>query len=147
NADGGDRTDFFEATLMDFTKGSVIALSVGLVLTATSILITQASAVLERAEQSRALDKMGAPRGYISRVTWLETLGPLVVALAMGTLAGVALALPMAQAAASVGAEATSGPLVLGAVLTAGVALTIGALAATQPLQRQVLAVLERRND
>ena len=147
NADAGDRTGFFEATLWDFTKGSVIALSVGLVLTATSILITQASAVLERAEQSRALDRMGAPRGYISRVTWLETLGPLVVALAMGTLAGASLALPMAQAAETVGAEASSGPLVLSAVLAAGVALTIGALAATQPLQRQVLAVLERRND
>lgn len=139
--------NFAEGAAWDFTKGALITLAVGLILTATSTLITQASAVLERAEQSRALVKMGAPRGYLSRVTWIETLGPLLVAILLGSGLGLAMAAPMATLASSVGKEATLGPAVLATVLAAGLALVIAALLATRPLQRQVLEVQQRRND
>ncbi|AQP49030.1 hypothetical protein BW730_17535 [Tessaracoccus aquimaris] len=140
-------TSFVEGAAWDFTKGALITLAVGLVLTATSVLITQASAVLERAEQARALDKMGAPRSFLTRATWLETLGPLVLAMVLGSGLGIAMATPMAEFAGSVGARASTGTLILGSVLIAGLALVTAALLATRPLQRQVLAVHERPND
>ena len=67
--------------------------------------------------------------------------------MVLGAGLGIAMATPMAEFADSVGAEASTGPLILGSVLVAGLALVSAALLATRPLQRQVLAVHERRND
>lgn len=139
---------FVERSAWDFSVGALITLSVGMALTATSILITQASAVLERAEQSRALCKMGAPVSFLTRVTWLETLGPLVLAAALGVAAGLALASPLRALAASMGqAGDNTGVILLLAVLAAGLGLAAAALTASRPLQRQVLAVQDRPRD
>ena len=51
---------FVYSILWDVDKGAVITLAFGFALTATSILITQASGTIERAEQSRSLHRMGA---------------------------------------------------------------------------------------
>lgn len=75
------------------------------------------------------------------------TLGPLVLAMALGAGLGIAMVTPMTELAGSVGAEALTGPRLLGSVLAAGLALVVAALPATRPLQRQVLAVHERRTD
>ncbi len=141
---GSAVTDFVTAARWDFTTGAMITLGIGMVLSAASILITQASAVFERAEQSRALTKMGAPSGYLSRVSWLETLGPLVLALAMAAALGAAMADPLRMIG---GTDTSTGLLILAGVLGAGFVLAVGALAAAEPLQRQVLGVQRRRND
>lgn len=138
---------FAQEATWDFTKGALITLGVGLILTATSVLITQASAVLERGEQSRAMTRMGAPAGYLVRVTWIETLGPLLVALVLGGGLGTAMARPMAAVASSFGQNATTGPAVLSSVMLAGLVLVVAALLATLPLQKQVLRVQERARD
>lgn len=141
-------TNFAMASRWDFTKGVMITLAVGLVLTATSILITQASAVFERAEQTRALAKMGASPSFLTRVMWLETVAPVAVAVLLGYGLGVALAWPMVQFASKFGFEAPlAGPLVMGGVIVAGLALAAGAVAACLPLQRQVLGEQRRAND
>lgn len=148
--DGGhaELADFVVATRWDFTKGVIITLAVGMILTATSILITQASAVFERAEQSRALAKMGAPRSFLTRVMWLETIGPVAVAIVMGYVMGIALAMPMVRLAQQFGMEPPlDGALVMVAVIVAGLALTAAAITACLPLQRQVLDEHRRAND
>lgn len=147
NGDEGVRQTFAQGAAFDFTKGALITLAVGLILTATSVLITQASAVLERAAQSRALTRMGASAGYLTRVSWIETIGPILVAMALGTVMGTGMAIPMSRVAARLGQEATTGPVILGTVLGAGLLLVMGALLATRPLQAQVLGTLERHND
>lgn len=135
------------STQWDFTKGVMITLAVGFLITATSIFISQASSVFERAEQSQALARMGAPTSYLTKVMWLETLGPLVVATVMGTLLGMGMAFPMVQLAADFGLEPTTGVLLVGAVLIAGLLLALAALIACGPLQKQVLTGTRRKND
>lgn len=138
---------FAESAQWDFTKGIIITLAIGFVLTATSILITQASAVFERAEQSIAMHKMGAPRAYGLRVMWLETMGPLVLAVTMGAALGMGLALPMLQFARQQGIETDTGVEMMVVVLITGIVLAMGALAACHPLQHQVSAGQRRTND
>lgn len=139
--------DFAAATQWDFTKGVIITLAVGFILTATAIFISQASAVFERAEQSQSLARMGAPTSYLTRVMWLETLGPLVIATVLGAGLGFAMAAPMVAMAADFGYDPTVGPIIMGAVMVAGLGLAVLALAACGPLQRQVLAGARRKND
>lgn len=140
--------DFTMATQQwDVTKGVIITLAVGFVLTATSIFISQASAVFERAEQSQAMARMGAPTSYLTKVMWLETLAPLVLAVLMGAGLGVAMAWPMYRLVTDFGLDPTVGPLIMAGVLVSGLALAVLALAACGPLQRKVLAGTRRKND
>ncbi|ACV05778.1 ABC transporter permease [Kytococcus sedentarius] len=139
---------FATTTGWDFTKGAAITLGVGLVVAATATYITQASAVFERAEQTRSLYRMGSSTGFLRRVAWLEVFGPLVLALGLGWLLGMGLALPMASDATNFGYERSStGPVLMGGILVAGLAFTVLALTATSPLQRQVLRDQRRRAD
>lgn len=138
---------FAAASQWDFTKGAIITLACGFLLTATSILINQASAVFERAEQSVAMHKMGAPFSYGNKVMWLETLGPLVMATVLGAVLGALMAMPMYELARSHGMDAGPGPFIMATVLAAGLGLTVLALAACHPLQRNVLAQDRRAND
>lgn len=139
---------FATATAFDITKGVLITLAIGFVLAAAGTYITQASAVFERAEQSRAMHRMGASAAYLRRVAWLEVMAPLVLSLALGAGLGALLASPLAAAAVSKGFEQNgTGPVILGGTLAAGVTLTALALLATAPLQRGVMAELRRRAD
>ena len=146
----GDNTaqqSFAAAAQWDFTKGAIITLGVGFALTAMSIFIAQASAILERAEQSLALSNMGASARFLTRVTWWETLAPLVLAITMGAGLGLLLGLPMASMAEGMGLEIWTGLPIMAGVLLTGVVLAIAALAACGPLQARVLATHERHND
>jgi hypothetical protein len=145
--DDGVTQSFASAAQWDFTKGAIITLGVGFALTAMSIFIAQASAILERAEQSLALANMGASARFLTRVTWWETLAPLVLAITLGAGLGLVLALPMANVASGLGMEIWTGLPIMGAVLLAGIGLAIAALAACGPLQARVLATHERHND
>lgn len=150
NSDGTDGAidTIVEAAAWDFTKGIVIVLAFGLMLTAVSVFISQASAVLERAEQSRSMHKMGAPTSYPLRVMWTETLAPFVTATLLGLGMGSGLAYPMFRVSSELGIEMSySGVTVMCVVLAAGILLTVIALAACHPIQHRVLAIQERAND
>ncbi len=138
---------FADKAQWDFTKGAIITLAVGFVLTATSVLITQASATIERAEQSRALHRMGAPNGFSLRVMWLETFAPLVMAVVLSAGMGLLLALPMYKLARNMGVETGNGMALMGAVLVAGLVLAALSLLASHPLYRSLLGRSERAND
>lgn len=138
---------FADAVIWDLNKGAIITLAVGFALTAMSIFIAQASSVLERAEQTLALSNMGAPRRFITRVMWWETLAPLVVAVILGTGLGMLLSSPMLATATAMGVEGWKGLSLMGGVLAAGIGLTVVALTACTPLQSRVLDTHERRND
>ncbi|NLA29155.1 MAG: ABC transporter permease [Propionibacterium sp.] len=138
---------FVSTVQWDYTKGVIITLAVGFALTAVSIFIAQASAVFERAEQTVAMYKMGAPLSFNTKVMWLETLGPLVFAVLLGSGLGTLMAYPVFRLASNVGVVSGEGPIVMAIVLVAGLGLAMIALAACQPLQRRVLAVQARAND
>ncbi len=146
---GDDPTQqsFADGAQWDITKGAIITLGVGFALTAMSIFIAQASAILERSEQSLALANMGASARFLTRVTWWETLAPLALAITLGAGLGLLLGLPMARTAAGRGMELWTGLPIMGGVLLAGIGLAIAALAACGPLQARVLATHERHND
>ncbi|MDO5286548.1 MAG: ABC transporter permease [Actinomycetia bacterium] len=137
------------AAQQDFSKGALIALLFALLLTSVSVFISQASAVLERAEQSRAMHRLGAPDSYSLKVMWLETVGPMGVSIVVGVGMGMALAYPVLQqaAAASLRTDLATGSTIMGGVLVVGLVLTVLALSACHPLQRRVLAVQQRVND
>ncbi|MGC3953824.1 MAG: hypothetical protein QM804_06160 [Propionicimonas sp.] len=147
---GGDdptQQNFASGAQWDITKGAIITLGVGFALTAMSIFIAQASAILERSEQSLALANMGASARFLTRVTWWETLAPLVLAITLGAGLGFLFGMPMATTAAARGMELWTGLPIMGVVLLAGIGLAVAALAACGPLQSRVLATHERHND
>ncbi|WIY84102.1 FtsX-like permease family protein [Propionimicrobium sp. PCR01-08-3] len=145
--DGAATQSFIEAAQWDFTKGVIITLAVGFALTAASIFINQASAVFERAEQTVAMHKMGAPVAFNTKVMWLETLGPLVFAVIIGAGMGAFMGYPMYQLAGDMGVASDGGPIVMAVVLVAGIALAVLALSLCGPLQRRVLETQHRAND
>lgn len=136
-----------EAAQLDFIKGAIITLAVGFVLTASSLLVTQASATIERSEQSRALSQMGAPARYSLRVMWVETYLPLLGGIIGGAAVGILMSLPMYEQAQAWGYEATSTMTVVVTVLVTGMLLAALALAANHPLHYRLLRRQERRND
>ena len=139
---------FSEKVTWDFTKGVVITLAVALMLTATSILISQASSVFERSDLTIALHRLGTPEPFHARAQWLENLGPLALVTTTGYLIGFGLAQPMASLAEKHGLHTpVTGIVVVIAVIVAGFVLAALALLATQPLQKRVLGTQRRRND
>ncbi|WP_297742963.1 FtsX-like permease family protein [uncultured Tessaracoccus sp.] len=146
-SDGAATRTFVEESQLDFTKGVIITLAVGFVLTATSMLITQASATIERAEQSQALRRMGAPSAFSLKTMWLETFAPLALGVVLGAGLGMAMALPMYNFAMKMGVNNDSGLLMIGTVLIVGLLLAAASLLASHPLYHRLLATSERRND
>lgn len=138
---------FMRMAQNDFTQGAIITLAFGFALTATSLLITQASATIERAEQSRALYRVGVPDGFALRVMWLETFGPLLINTAIGTSFGVLLSTAMTMEARSAGIHSGSGVVPMTSALAGGLLIAAAALWASHPLQRRILGTTHRRND
>ena len=139
--------DFVASTQWDLTKGVIITIAVGFVLTATSMLVTQASATIERAEQSRALQRMGAPASFSLKTMWLETFGPLAVSIVGGGALGMLMASPMLQLMEKFGMDPTMGIKVMVGVLVTGLVLAAASLLASHPLYFNLLGKQERRND
>ena len=141
-------TAFSEKATWDFAKGVVITLAVALLLTATSILISQASSVFERSDLTIALHRLGTPEPFHTRAQWLENLGPLALVTATGYLIGFGMAQPMANLAEKHGYHTpVTGVVVVITVIVTGFVLAALALLATPPLQKRVLGTQRRRND
>lgn len=128
--------------LWDVDKGAIVTLAFGFALTATSILITQASGTIERAEQSRSLRRMGAPAGYGLRVMWMEAYTPLLLAV----LGGAGLGIVMGSLLMGTSPMSGAFPLALGVILV-GLVLTGLALSVCHPLYHRLLGTQERHND
>ena len=141
-AEAGSAEAYVYGILWDSEKGAIITLAFGFVLTATSILITQASGTIERAEQSRSLRRMGAPASYGLRVMWMEAYAPLLLAV----LGGAGLGTLMASLLTGTSPVSSASSLVLG-VIVVGLVLTGLALRACHPLYHRLLGIEERRND
>ena len=140
---------FADKVKWDLAKGVVITLTVALLLTATAILISQASSIFERAGLTVALHRLGTPSSFHTKARWLENLGPLALVTVVGYLVGLGIAQPALMAMEKkLGQQASeAGNVVVAAVLVGGFVLAALALAATQPLQNQVLHTQRRRND
>ena len=137
-----------EKATWDFTKGVVITLAVALLLTATSILISQASSVFERSDLTIALHRLGTPEPFHARVQWLENLGPLALVTVTGYLLGFGMAQPLVNIVEKHGYQLpTTGVVVVITVIVTGFVLAALALVATHPLQMHVLGTHRRRND
>ena len=133
---------FIYGLLWDVDKGAIVTLAFGFALTATSILITQASGTIERAEQSRSLRRMGAPAGYGLRVMWMEAYTPLLLAV----LGGAGLGIVMGSLLMGTSPMSGAFPLTLGVILV-GLVLTGLALSVCHPLYYRLLGTQERHND
>lgn len=140
---------FADKVKWDLAKGVVITLTVALLLTATAILISQASSIFERAGLTVALHRLGTPSSFHTKARWLENLGPLALVTVVGYLVGLGIAQPVLLAMEKkLGQQASeTGNVVVAAVLVGGFVLAALALAATQPLQNKVLHTQRRRND
>jgi len=138
NGEDSDRLadNFITATRWDFQTGTMITLAVSFALCACAMLITQAATVIENAEQSRALAKMGAPRGFELRSIWLETLGPLAVSVLGGAILGLAAAMPMVQMLKEhTGQTPENSVAQMSLLMLAGLAVTAASIFASHPLQ------------
>ena len=140
--EAGSAEAFIYGLLWDVDKGAIITLAFGFALTATSILITQASGTIERAEQSRSLRRMGAPAGYGLRVMWMEAYTPLLLAV----LGGAGLGIVMGSLLMGTSPLSGASPLALGVVIV-GLVLTGLALSVCHPLYHRLLGTQERHND
>lgn len=138
---------FMEGAQADFVQGATITLALGFGLTAVALLITQASATIERAEQSRALHRLGAPGRFELRVMWLETFVPIALTVLVGAAAGLFAAMPMARMIAQAGLDQGSDPVMVAVVIGAGLGVAALALLAAHPLHRSLLAVDEPHAD
>lgn len=148
NTQNKNVSEFVLASQWDLTKGVLLTLAIGLLLTATSIMISQASAVYERASQSIAMHKMGAPTALLTAASWLETLVPLALALVLGFSGGMVLSLPMMSYTSKLGLTSDfSGVVAVTLTLAIGVGLSMLALVLCQPLQRRILAEQRRATD
>ena len=139
NADG-----VFAITFADIRTGALITLGIGLVLAATSTLINQASATVDRAGQTVALSRLGTPLDVFAGARLRQVMLPMVATLAISIPAGLLLATPFLTQAAGFGFDTVG---ILAGVLAAGIALTILAAAACRPIEARVLAADYRPND
>lgn len=148
----GDATEmeesFISSVQWDINKGVAITIIVGFILCSTSMLIGQASSVLERADQSRALARMGAPRRFELKAIWLETFGPLVVAVLGCTLLGFAAASPMIEIRKTLGGDLPdNGVSAMALIICSGLLVAALSVWACHPLQKMILERHIRRND
>ena len=136
---------FMQSAQSDFARGAAITMTIGFLVTATSLLITQASATIERAEQSRALYRLGAPRGFDLRVMWLEIFVPIVASTVIGMVFGIWAALPVSRLIREAGLDHGDNSTAIVLVVVGGLVLAALALLASHPLHRRVLAGGVRR--
>ena len=147
--DSSAQMTFGERVQYDLLKGAMIALSVGFILAATSIYVSQLSDTFERAEQSVAAYKLGAPYRFQTRVNWIQIMGPVVTGLAFGVLLGTVLALPVAHLAAKEGLTVDPvNRLVFIVVAIVGLIISGLALALTEPTRRRIVrSAFSRRKE
>ncbi|MEO7587828.1 MAG: FtsX-like permease family protein [Arachnia sp.] len=135
---------YSDSFVRDIQTGVAITLGVGLVLAAMATLMTQASQVFDRAQESIALDRMGVPSPVHASVRRSLVLVPLAVALGTSVPLGFLLSTVVATEMESF---PVVGVVMLAATITLGFLLSLGAAEACRPLQAGVLSQQQRRND
>lgn len=131
--------------ITDMRTGAIICLAVGLLVAATSTLVNQASVVVDRADQSVAMDRAGMPRSVFTAIRRHHVLTPLVITLTISIGVGLILSTPF-MAVFGPPVE-VAGILLVFSTVVIGVLMTLGVAEACRPLQRRVLDEASRRND
>ncbi|MBV7295911.1 ABC transporter permease [Corynebacterium sp. TAE3-ERU12] len=130
-----------EALLPDVRVGLLFTIGFSFTLAAISTMVNQASAEFERANETRAMLRMGVADAKLRVVTWIEALGPLVGSILLCLVLGQVLA-DVTGIAVLVSEELDLEPLFdipyIAGISAAGVVLMVIALAATGPIHRQI---------
>lgn len=129
---------------MDLRTGVLITLAMGFVVGAVSTLISQSASVVDRADESRSLDRMGVPREVFAKMRRRQVLLPLIVTLAVAVGLGLLLSSPFLPLFVQMGSV---NPLMLVGVIAFGIGLTLIAAEACRPVQTAILDQAARRND
>ncbi|HAT6525430.1 TPA: hypothetical protein JAK05_001433 [Corynebacterium striatum] len=130
----------------DISTGALLTLIFGFVLTGISIFLGQASAAFEDASLGRSLSLMGVRRSFLSGVSLLEVLAPVVVVSLLGFMLGSPLAFIMfASSDPGMDVDVTSRILMALSFLGAGWIVTLVAVVAVEPLRTYALRSGGRR--
>lgn len=129
----------------DIRLGAMITLVIGVIVGAVATLIAQSADVLDRAEEARALDRMGVPARLDARVRRYQVLWPLLLTLVISLGLGSLAAMPFVTQLRGL-SYANGYGLIAGAVVMA-LLLSLGAAEATRSLRRMVVGTQIRRND
>ena len=124
----------------------IITFSIGFLILLVSTVLTQASAVFEQSELTKALDFIGAPIFLHRRVAFKQTFYPMLVSSAFGFSLGALIC----TATIGEGASGITENLRAGIIATTYLAtvLIAGLLTYTvEPLRRSLLERQVRRND
>ncbi|WP_165241173.1 FtsX-like permease family protein [Corynebacterium lizhenjunii] len=127
----------------DVSTGALLTLAFGFILAAMSIFLGQVSAVYEDANLHRSLSLMGLPRGFLTRVSALEVMGPAIALSLFGFAFGALMVTVMFDNAGDIDlghriATALS-------ILAVGWVVSAGAVLAAEPLRSRVLRQGVRR--
>lgn len=139
--------DFGDLTMQeDIITGVIITFVIGFIVLLMSTVLTQAAAVFEQAELTKALDFIGAPLSLHRNVAFKQTLFPLFMVSAFSMVLGAAIGYLMFGSYADTDVFTTR-----------SVAIIIGFVAAifsvalmtysVDPLRRRLLGTQVRRND
>ena len=135
-----------ETIVQDVEVGMIITFSIGFLILLVSTVLTQASAVFEQSELTKALDFIGAPIFLHRRVAFKQTFYPMLVSSAFGFSLGALIC----TATIGEGASGITENLRAGIIATTYLAtvLIAGLLTYTvEPLRRSLLERQVRRND
>lgn len=136
----------FNLQLEDIGMGTLLTLIIGLLVAATSTLINQAAFTVDRADQTVALTRMGTPRRVFDGARFRQVLIPLVTTLGISVPLGIYLIRTFLNGTPEL-ATASSGGGTLAVIIGLGVALCLGAAAASRPIESKILTSDYRRND
>ncbi|MFT4296541.1 MAG: hypothetical protein QM582_14125 [Micropruina sp.] len=126
----------------DIRTGTYLTVGIAFLVAATSTLLNQASAVLDRRRELRQLANLGVPRTLHDRTRLVEVVAPAALsALGSGGLAMLFFAQLPSMASAPIG------PVLFAASLLAGVTLVWAAGEACRPVMRSALAGVGVRAD
>lgn len=130
------------AMLPDVRTGLLLTVGFAFALAAVSTMINQASAAFERADETRAMLRMGVSRRRTVAVSWTEVLGPLAGASVLALALGWVMGLPFTNVGGALGDEWNLQPLfssgLLATAVLAGFVLMVLALAAVLPIHRRI---------
>ncbi|MDO4609746.1 FtsX-like permease family protein [Corynebacterium sp.] len=128
--------------LPDVRTGLLLTVGFAFALAAVSTMINQASAEFERADETRAMLRMGVSRRRTVAVSWTEVLGPLAGASVLALALGWVMGLPFTNARRALADEWNLQPLfstgLLATAVLAGFVLMVLALAAVLPIHRRI---------
>ncbi|OKL55022.1 hypothetical protein BSZ39_01210 [Bowdeniella nasicola] len=146
-ADLGVNDELIAIQFRDMRTGAIITLAIGMLLAATSTLINQASATVDRAEQTIALTRMGSPFKVFTSARVSQVLLPMITTLAISIPVGLLLASPFITQVSSLASSMTTTALTVAGFVGAGIALSLIAALACSPIERRILAADYRPND